>query len=89
MNHPSTNNQENKLTMYEAVQTLLDANGEKTAGYPAFADTVARFGSTVEGIKIKVPSIGTRVTTTCVRGGITSLVCSPPHTRISKVGWAW
>jgi len=39
--------------MYEVVQTLLDANGDKTAGYPAFADTVGRFGSTVEGIKGK------------------------------------
>jgi hypothetical protein len=48
-----TNNQENKLTMYEAVQTLLDANGDKTAGYPAFGGAVGRFGSTVEAIKGK------------------------------------
>jgi hypothetical protein len=48
-----TNNQENKLTMYEAVQTLLDANGDKTTGNPAFAGAVGRFRSTVEGIKGK------------------------------------
>jgi hypothetical protein len=48
-----TDNQENKLTMYEAVQTLLDANGDKTAGYSAFAGAVGRFGSTVDAIKGK------------------------------------
>jgi hypothetical protein len=35
MEDAMTKNHENKLTMYEAVQSLLEANSDKTAGIPA------------------------------------------------------
>ena len=49
-----TKNHENKLTMYEAVQTVLDANGTKTAVIPAFAGSIAKFKDVVQSIKGKL-----------------------------------
>jgi len=48
-----TKNHENKLTMYEAVQSLLEANGDKTAGIPAFVGSIASFRGAVQSIKQK------------------------------------
>ena len=48
-----TNSHENKLTMYEAVHSLLEANKEKTAGLPAFAGSIASFRESVQSIKGK------------------------------------
>jgi hypothetical protein len=52
-----TNNQENKLTMYEAVQSLLDANSDKTTAVPAFAGTIAKLKGTLQGIKSKATEV--------------------------------
>jgi len=52
-----TNNQENKLTMYEGVQTLLSVNSEKTAVVPAFTGPIGRFQGTLESIKSKATEV--------------------------------
>ncbi|MBK7381135.1 MAG: hypothetical protein IPJ03_19470 [Ignavibacteriales bacterium] len=45
--------QENKLTMFEAVISLLDANTVKTAAIAAFAATYTVFKNFVAQIKVK------------------------------------
>ena len=52
-----TKNHENKLTMYEAVQSLLDANSEKTAAVPAFAGTITKLKGTLQSIKSKATEV--------------------------------
>ncbi len=48
---------ENKLTMYNAVQTLLDANAPKVSVIPAYASTVARFKTCVAAIQGRMVQI--------------------------------
>ena len=48
-----TKTHENKLTMYEAVQTILDANASKAAAIPAFAGSVTKFKGLIQSIKGK------------------------------------
>jgi hypothetical protein len=46
-----------KVTMYEAVQTLLDANGEKTADYPALPAPSAGSEAPWRGSRSKLPAL--------------------------------
>ena len=48
-----TKNQENKLTMYEAVLATLTANSENTKVVPAFAPAIQEFAEVVGKIKSK------------------------------------